>query len=393
MNLTNGIKFSDRYLNNIDLSTIIENATCNKTEKYCFNGYYIENISNYLELNNDEKIIEKIPEYYIEAPIFSIIIPFVNNCKTLKRAIRSIQNQSFKFYEILLVNDKSSDNSSIIIEQLSLIDKRIKLLKNLQNYGAFFSRVIGMKFSKGEIIYNFDSDDMFATSNALENLYKASRISKVDTIEFNIICGKVKKYSSILDSVISKKDRNKILYGREIFNTRYLNLNNTIKRIGYATIYSKIFRKKVKNKILNYLGEIGLNNFKNWNYADDQFLTDLIKLFSDTYLHIDSIYYFYFYNRKSLCHKVNIRKMFDDHMKYLFHFNVLAKQYQLDDGFLIYNIMLFLKINFVVNKYDCMKIDNFIKEIRINRTNSTEYWKTGYKEFYDKYNASCNKFK
>ena len=192
-----------------------------------------------------------------------------------------------------------------------------------------------MKFSMGELIYNFDADDMFATSNVLEKLYKTSIISKVDTIEFNIICGTMKRYSRILDSLISKNDRNKILYGKEIFNTRYLNKNFTIKRIDYATIYSKLFRKKVKNKIINYLMEIRLDNFKNWNYADDQFLTDLIKLFSDTYLHVDSIYYFYFYYRYSLCHKINKKKMLDDHMKYLYYFNILVKQYQLNNYFLI----------------------------------------------------------
>ena len=200
--LANKIKYSNQSLNNTDISTIIDNITCNKNEKYCFKGYYIQNISNYLKLNNDEKLIEKIPEFVIDVPTFSIIVPFENNYKTLKRAIRSIQNQSFKFYEILLINDKSSDNSSLIVEQLSLVDKRIKLLKNRQNYGTFFSRVIGMKFSMGELIYNFDADDMFATSNVLEKLYKTSIISKVDTIEFNIICGTMKKYSRILDSLI-----------------------------------------------------------------------------------------------------------------------------------------------------------------------------------------------
>ena len=84
-----------------------------------------------------------------------------------------------------MINDKSSDSLSLIIEQLYVIDKRIKLIKNKKMFGLFFSRIIGMLLSKGELIYQFNSGNMFATSNVLENLFEISRISKVDTIEFN----------------------------------------------------------------------------------------------------------------------------------------------------------------------------------------------------------------
>ena len=378
------------FFNNKDFSKIIEKDICKENKKYCFNGYYIENINNFLELNNDEILIESIPEYIIKTPIFSIIIPFVNNSKTLRKTLRSIQNQSFKFYEILLVNDQSSDNTTLVIEQLSAIDKRIKILKNKQNYGAFLSRIIGMKFSKGELIYHFDSDDMFATSNALENLYEISRISKVDTIEFNIIRGTINNYTSIMTTISSKKDRNKILYGKEIFNKRYLASYNKIEREVAGAVCSKLFIKKIKNKIINYLSGIGINNFKNWNYADDQFLTDLVKLFSDTYLYVDSIYYVYYINQESLCHQLNQKKVFVDHMKYFYYFNVLIKQFKLNDDFLICNIKQFLNFDFNVTKSDCIKLDTFIKEIKIKRI--TKYWKDGYKKLINSYNDFCYQF-
>ena len=107
-NLANKIKYSNQSLNNTDISSIIENITWSKQEKYCFRGYYIQNINDYLKLNNDEKLIEKIQEFLINVPTFSI--SFNNSFRKnhpLKRAIRSIQNQSFKFYKILLVNNKS----------------------------------------------------------------------------------------------------------------------------------------------------------------------------------------------------------------------------------------------------------------------------------------------
>ena len=54
--------------------------------------------------------------------------------------------------------------------------------------------------------------------------------------------------------------------------------------------------------------------------------------------------------------------------------------------------MLFLKMNFDVNKNDCIKVDNFFKEIKMNRTKTTKYWEINYNLFYNKYNSSCNKF-
>ena len=368
-----------------------ENSIYYISQAYFFNGYYTKNINSYLELNNAEKLIEEIPEYLIEDPIFSIIIPFTNNSKTLRRTIRSIQNQSFKSYEILFVNDKSSDNSSLIIKQFSVDDKRFKILKNKESYGAFFSRVIGMQFSKGKLIYHFDGDDMFAISTALENLYNISKTSKVDTIEFNLIYGKIKCYSTILVTVNSKKDRNKIFAGREIFNKRYLINNKTINRVSQGAICSKLFTDKIKNRIINYLRAMGLSQYKNWNYADDQFFTDLIKLFSDNYLYIDSIYYFYYLNPESLCNKINQTKLFVDHMKYFYYFNILTKQYKLNIDFLITNVVMFLNMISNISKNDCIKLYDFIIEIRINRTKTTEYWKDNSKLLTNKYKDLCNK--
>ena len=101
-----------------------------------------------LKAPKDVLEILNIPEFLIEVPSFSIIMPFVNNEKILKKAIRSIQNQSFKIYEILFIDDKFSNKLSFIIEQFSSVDKRIKLIKNKKKYGLFFSRVIEWHFQK-----------------------------------------------------------------------------------------------------------------------------------------------------------------------------------------------------------------------------------------------------
>ena len=136
-----------------------------------------------------------------------------------------------------------------------------------------------------------------------------------------------------------------------------------------------------------------MNNFKNWNYGEDQFLTDLIKLFSDTYLYIDTIYHFYYINPDSLCNHINQRKNFEDSMKYFYYFNALIKRYQLNNDFMICNLLKFFSMNFKATKNDCTKVDNLIREINKNITNPTKYWERGYKNFVNSYNYHCNNFK
>ena len=250
-----------------------------------------------------------------------------------------------------------------------------------------------MTFSKGELIYHFYSDGMFATSSVLENLYEISRISKVDIIEFNIIQGTINNYSSVMTAINLKKDRNIILYGKEIFNKSYFSTNNSIQSNFNNVICSKIFRKKVKNKVVNYFGEIGLNNFKNWNYEEDQFLIDLINLYSDIYLYIDSIYYFLYINPSKLRKKANKTEIFENYIKYFYYFNALLKRYQLNNDFLIYKIIKIFNMNFDVNKNNFIIFTNFIKEININKYNHTKYFDNGYKSLLNDCNYFYNKFK
>ena len=89
-------------------------------------------INEYLKLNNNGKLIEAIPKNETIDPFYSITIPFNNRYKTIKKTIRSIQNQSFKNYEIILVDDNSNDDTIFIVKELSKLDKRIKIIKNIE---------------------------------------------------------------------------------------------------------------------------------------------------------------------------------------------------------------------------------------------------------------------
>jgi len=93
----------------------------------------------------------------LNKPIFSIIIPTFNRSKVLNRAIRSVQNQTFSDFEILVMDDGSTDNSRETVE--SFADARIKYAWAENFGGPAAPRNRGLALAEGEYIAFLDSDD------------------------------------------------------------------------------------------------------------------------------------------------------------------------------------------------------------------------------------------
>lgn len=90
--------------------------------------------------------------------MFSIIIPVYNTSDYLERCLDSIKNQTFHQYEVIMVNDGSTDNSLEIMRRYALNDKRFKIL-NQENKGVSVARNNGIMFSSSEYVIFVDSDD------------------------------------------------------------------------------------------------------------------------------------------------------------------------------------------------------------------------------------------
>jgi len=93
-------------------------------------------------------------------PFFSVVITVYNKSKFIKNTLFSVLNQSFKDFEIIVINDGSSDNSEQIIE--SIEDDRIKLISTT-NQGASSARNRGIKEAKYDYIALLDGDDEWHT--------------------------------------------------------------------------------------------------------------------------------------------------------------------------------------------------------------------------------------
>ncbi len=95
----------------------------------------------------------------------SIIIPAYNRAKTIKRVIKSIRSSNFKDYELIVVDDGSSDGTYEICDGLS-----DKVISNPKNLGVSNSRKIGLEVAAGEIVIFIDSD-IIINEKTLEEFY------------------------------------------------------------------------------------------------------------------------------------------------------------------------------------------------------------------------------
>jgi teichuronic acid biosynthesis glycosyltransferase TuaG len=94
-------------------------------------------------------------------PIVSVIMPCFNSEKFIEASIQSVLNQTFKDFELIVVDGGSSDNTIKIIKKLASSDARLSLLENLEDQGPAHARYKGIIKSKGIYVAFLDADDLW----------------------------------------------------------------------------------------------------------------------------------------------------------------------------------------------------------------------------------------
>ena len=111
---------------------------------------------------------------------FSIIIPVHNTEKYLKHCINSILHQKFDDYEIILIDDFSTDKSEAICKSYKK-NKNFQVHRNESQIGPGLSRNIGIKLSKGKYLIFLDSDDLLY-DNSLQGSFKLLKNKNKDVL-------------------------------------------------------------------------------------------------------------------------------------------------------------------------------------------------------------------
>jgi glycosyltransferase involved in cell wall biosynthesis len=242
-------------------------------------------IIQYVKLLKENYFINKTHYHEILNPKVSFIATVHNKEKYLDSFISSIQNQDLKEFEIIFVDDFSTDNSIEIINKFKKNDKRISLIKNKNNKGALNSRYKGAIYSKGEYIIFVDSDDIIL-KKGIKKAYNHIKNFNLDMVEFHII------FDNITNIYINKCHYKfyDIIYQPTLSHVYYYNRNKVDEQ--NSALWNKLIKKDIVLKTLNNIGE----NYLNKKIIIENDVIILFSLFknSNSFQYIDELGYYYF---------------------------------------------------------------------------------------------------
>lgn len=207
--------------------------------------------------------------------LVSIIVPVFNTERYLKECLDSVIAQSYKQWELILIDDGSYDGSSVICDEYAMKDDRIRVFHK-NNTGVSDSKNLALDNSSGEYIMFLDSDDFWCDDYVLEKL-----VNVADTYNLDIVRGEYKcvdEKSKALKKQFICKDREK--YAEKIISS-YDFLKYVIK--GEYFLVLCLFRSSIIRDIRFQKGRIFLE--------DMQFLSlSLIKELRCLYLPLIQFY-------------------------------------------------------------------------------------------------------
>lgn len=216
----------------------------------------------------------------LKLPLVSIILTSYNYSKFIEKTLESIKQQTYKNFEIIVVDDCSTDNSVEVIENFIQYnqDYRITLIKHDLNKGQFASMLDGLKIAQGVFISFVDSDDILLPAYIETHVkvhmstsvaFTSSQIVEIDENDEIHTTFSVSS-PQLEETQIKKLDA---LLNVDIENVEYKELHK--KRFGgwyWSPNSSAMYRKAAIDIIKNY------KNPKFWNICPDKFLFNFANL-------------------------------------------------------------------------------------------------------------------
>lgn len=229
-------------------------------------------------------------------PLISVVVPIYNDEKYLENCISSIVNQSYKDFEIVLVNDGSTDSSGDIIRSFELQDQRI-IVVNKANGGPTSARCAGVAVASGSYIMLVDGDDCLSV-DAVKDIYNIlSEDAAIDIICTGYTRIKESKKTAVFENYEAG------IYNKQRLETEiypymmscYKNIPGKIIR----AIWAKVVRKGLLLQVLDQMDEsIIVGEDSATSYA-------CLYLANKIYIDSKNINYCYHYMKKTLSHSYN----------------------------------------------------------------------------------------
>lgn len=112
----------------------------------------------------------------------TIIMPAYNASNTIYESIQSVLDQTYKHFELIVVNDCSSDNTKEIVEELIESDDRIKFIDKIVNEGVASARNTGLDHAQGEFVAFLDSDDKWQETKLEKQINIIKQHPEIDVV-------------------------------------------------------------------------------------------------------------------------------------------------------------------------------------------------------------------
>lgn len=167
----------------------------------------------------------------------SVILPVYNSEKYINKTVDSILQQTYKKFELIIINDGSTDDSGIICEKLKDKDKRIKYISK-ENSGVSDTRNLALSYATGDYVTFIDSDDLY------ENDFLKIMVANIENYKADIVICAYKSFNT-------KEIKNMIK--RDILTDKKEEIIESLQpTLLFNQIWNKIYKKKIlkDNKII-----------------------------------------------------------------------------------------------------------------------------------------------
>jgi glycosyltransferase involved in cell wall biosynthesis len=261
-------------------------------------------IKEFRNINSNNLLINNKSQFRKNPfPEITVLLLIFNQAHCLHKALRSIQNQSIKNLEIIIIDDCSTDNSNDLIKNYQKEDDRIILIRHEINQGKIKSRSDGIKLATGKYITLLDGDDALIHKDILLHSLYIANIGDLDVVEFKIIIyqnGFFKKWHN--NYLINTND---IIYQPELRTKFFLLVEDYgIRTIQNANICGKIIKTKVFKKVIINIGPKYTEDFI-LSWEDIIMTVSLFQTAKSYYYMKENGYYYSQDDKKKLLNKFN----------------------------------------------------------------------------------------
>lgn len=255
----------------------------------------LKTFDDFRNINSANKLLEENKKFKkSENPDVSIIITIFNQAYDLYKCLRSIQNQSIKNIEIIIVDDCSLDNSLDIIKEFQKDDERIILISHDANKGTIKSRTDGIRKAEGKYITIVDGDDALIHKDILKNCLYIAQKANLDVVEFR--AGKYVNgnYRGLVYDYNPLNVTNNIIYQPELREKFIIKKQYNRYYILNRVIWGKFVKKEIFKNALNYIGSEFVDDFI--SDAEDTIMAVGIYHTASSYFVTKELGYYYNFN-------------------------------------------------------------------------------------------------